>query len=493
MPKNELVQEVLKKYKPIWAIDHASALMNWDLETYMPIEGAKPRGFAYAQLALLKQERIMEGASLLAKAQKLSGLSDEDKGILRVAKREVDYYTKVPAKLLEDLERIGKEATVVWREARKKSDFSIFKPWLEKIVDLKRKEADKLGYQGHPYNALLNKYEEGLTVADVDKAFSTLVPSVKQILSKVLAEGRFPAKHPLETIRYEEDAMRRVNAEILKMLGMPDKTFRLDVSTHPFTTGIALEDVRITTRYEGTDFRETMYSLIHECGHALYELQMNPTFEYTPLSRVTSLAFHESQSRFWENMVGRSRAFVKLIYPILEKDLPFVSGYSEDDVYRYFNMVRPSPIRVAADELTYNFHIVLRYELEKKLVGGEAPVSELPSLWNSKMQEYVGIKPKGDAQGVLQDIHWSGGDMGYFPTYSLGNVIAGNLFSQVQKDMDVNNVVASGELGKVRAWLKETVHKWGSMYSPKELQRKLFGEAYNPQPFVNYLEQKYLA
>jgi carboxypeptidase Taq len=492
MSKNPLIQDILEAYKPIWALDHASSVLDWDLETYMPVEGAKPRSFAYAQLALMKQGGLIEAASLISQAEKLAGLSDREKGILRVAKREIDYYTKIPPKLLEELERTRKEATVVWREARKKSDFTMFKPWLERIVDLKKQEAEKLGYQGHAYNALLNRYEEELTVADVDRAFSQLVPDLKRILGKVLAEGRFPAKHPLETIRYEEDAMKQVNREVLGILGMPEKTFRMDVSTHPFTTGFAIEDVRITTRYEGTDFRGTMFSVIHECGHALYQLQIDPSFEYMPLSNLTSLALHESQSRFWENVVGRSRAFTKLIYPVLKKHLSFVSGYSENDLYRYFNLVKPSLIRVDADELTYNFHIALRYEVEKKLIEGDLKVSELPAFWNEKMQEYVGVQPANDAEGVLQDIHWSIGDLGYFPTYSLGNVVAGMLLPLIQKDMDLTSVVAAGDLGRIKEWLMQHVHKSGSTYSPKQLQTKLFGETYNPQPLVKYLEQKYL-
>jgi len=492
LSQNPLIQEVLEKYKPIWALDHASGLLEWDLETYMPVDASKPRGFAFAQLALMKQQHIVETASLLSKAEKLTGLSDQERGILRVAKRDVDYYTKIPPKLLEELEKTPKEATVAWREARKKSDFSLFKPWLEKIVDLKKQEAEKLGYVGHPYNALLDRYEEDATVADVDKVFSSLVPELKRILERAISEGKFPPKHPLEPIHYEEEAMRRVNQELLKILGMPEKTFRMDVSTHPFTTGIAIEDVRITTRYEGTDFRATMFSVIHESGHALYELQMNPAFEYTPLSRVTSLGLHESQSRFWENFVGRSREFTKLVYPILKKNLPFLSGYSEEDVYRYFNMVRPSLIRVDADELTYNFHIVLRYELEKKLIGGEMSVSETPSVWNEKMEEYVGVRPKNDAEGALQDVHWSDGYFGYFATYSLGNIIAGMIFDRIRKDMDLKYVVARAELGTIKQWLKEHVHKLGATHSPKELQRRLLGETYNPQPLVKYLEQKYV-
>lgn len=492
MSKNPLVQQVLEKYKPIWAVDHALSLLEWDLETYMPTGASKPRGFAFAQLALMKQERIVDAANLLSKAGKLEGQSDFDKGVLRIAKREVDYYTKVPPKLLEELSRISVEATVVWREARRKSDFPKFKPYLEKIVDLKRQEAEKLGYVGHPYNALMDRYEEELTVADVDRVFSAMVPGLKRILGKVLAEGKFPANHPLEPIQYEEDAMRRVNQEVLKILGMPEKTFRLDVSTHPFTSGIAIEDVRVTTRYEGTNFKETMYSLIHECGHALYDLQTDPALEYTPLARGVSLGVHESQSRFWENFVGRSREFTKLIYPILKKNLPFLSGYSDEDVYRYFNSVRPSLIRVAADELTYNFHIALRYEVEKKLIGGEVSVSEIPALWNDKMQEYIGVRPKDDAEGVLQDIHWSSGGIGYFPTYSLGNVIAGMILSTIRKKINIDDAVGRGQLGVIKDWLRENVHKWGATYSPRELQKILFNEEYNPKHLLDYLERKYL-
>lgn len=486
-----MIQEVLEKYKPIWALEHATSLLEWDLETYMPEQGSKPRGFAQAQLALMKQQRITDLAGLISKAEKQSDLSDYDKGVLRVLKRDVDYYSKVPPKLLEDLQRTTTEATVVWREARRKSDFPMFKPYLEKIVYLKRQEAEKLGYNGHPYNALMNRFEEELTVKDVDRIFSELVPELKRILSKVTVEGRFPATHPLESIRYEEAAMRKVNGEVLRMLDMPEKTFRLDVSTHPFTSGMSIEDVRITTRYEGIDFRETMYSLIHECGHALYDLQLDPSFEYTPLARGTSLGVHESQSRFWENIVGRSREFTRLVYPTLKKTLPFLSGHSEEDVYLYFNMVRPSLIRVAADELTYNFHIVLRYNVEKMLIGGETDVSEIPSIWNDGMEEYVGVRPGNDAEGVLQDIHWSSGAFGYFPTYSLGNVIAGMVLTMIRKDIDFEHTVSQGEFGKIRKWLQDHIHALGATYSPKELQKRIFGETYNPQHLVSYLQRKF--
>ncbi|HUK27450.1 MAG TPA: carboxypeptidase M32 [Candidatus Acidoferrales bacterium] len=493
MSKNPAVAEIIEKYKPIWALDSASALLEWDMETYMPIGSSEARGVTLAQVQLMKQQRMMQLVNPVTSAEKMGGLNDFEKGFLRVMKHDLDYYTKLPPKLLEDMARVGTEGTVVWREARKKSDFNMFKPYLEKMMELKKQEAEKLGYVGHPYNALLDRFEEGLTTADVDKVFTSLASGLKGILNKVVAAGRFPATHPLESIKYDESAMVRVNTTVLKLLNMPEKTFRMDVSTHPFTTSMSIEDVRITTRYEGADFKASLYSTVHESGHAIYELQTDPSLDYTPLAKGTSLGVHESQSRFWENFIGRSREFVKLIYPTLKTNLPFLVNYNEDDIYRYVNSVKPSLIRVEADEVTYNFHIILRYELEKLLIGGKLEVSELPSIWNDMMEKYVGVRPENDAQGVLQDVHWSGGLIGYFATYSLGNVIGGMFYNQIRKDMDLSNVIAKGEIVRVKGWLKEKLHKYGATYSPKEIQTRLFGEQYNPQRLVNYLEEKYLA
>ena len=493
MSQNQTIMEIAEKYKPLWALDSVSALLDWDTETYMPPGSSEQRGFALAQTQLIRQERMTHLVDLAQKAEKSSGLNDYEKGFVRVLRHDLDYYLKVPPKLLEDILRTGIEGTVVWREARKKSDFSMFEPYLEKMVGLKRQEAEKLGYEGHPYNALMDRFEEGLTTKDVDRIFSTLTPPLRGILDKVLAAGKFPSTHPLEEMSYEEAAMKRVNEDVLKLLQMPEKTFRMDISTHPFTASMSVEDVRITTRYEGKDFKSSLYSTVHESGHAIYDLQVDPSLNYTPLSRATSLGVHESQSRFWENFIGRSREFVRLVYPTLKSNLPFVAKYNEDQIYRYVNSVKRSLIRVEADELTYNFHIMLRYELEKKLIGGEIQVSEAPSLWKDMMEKYVGVRPKTDAEGILQDVHWSGGMFGYFATYSLGNVIAGMFYNRIRKDMDLNATVAKGEFGKVKDWLKEKIHRHGAIYSPKELQQRLFGEQYNPQWLINYLQEKYLA
>jgi carboxypeptidase Taq len=493
MFQNAFVVDIAEKYKPLWALDSAGALLEWDMETYMPLGASATRGMALAQTQLLRQERMLQLGDLVSKADKSPNLNDPEKGLVRLLKRDLEYYTKVPPKLLEDLYRTATEGTVVWREARKKSDFSMFKPYLEKMVDLKRQEAEKLGYVGHPYNALLDRYEEGLTTDDVDRIFSPLRSDLKGILNKVLSAGKFPSTHPLEDTGYEEASMRRVNEDALKLLQMPDKTFRMDVSTHPFTTSMSTQDVRITTRYEGKDFKASLYSTVHESGHAIYDMQVDPALDYTPLARGTSLGVHESQSRFWENFVGRSREFVKRIYPSLKANLPFMARFGEEEVYRYVNSVKPSLIRVEADEVTYNFHIMVRYELEKKLIGGELQVAEAPALWSDFMEKYVGVRPENDADGILQDVHWSGGLIGYFATYSLGNVIAAMLYNRIQKDLNLKQAITNGDMARIKNWLGENLHKYGATYSPKELQKRIFGETYNPQWLVKYLQEKYLA
>ncbi|HYB66753.1 MAG TPA: carboxypeptidase M32 [Candidatus Acidoferrales bacterium] len=492
MSQNQAITEIAEKYKPLWALDSVGALLEWDMETYMPLGSSSQRGFALAQTQLIKQDRMVQLAELAQKAEKSSGLNEYEKGFVRVLRHDLDYYLKLPPKLMEDILRTGTEGTVVWREARKKSDFSMFQPYLEKMINLKRQEAEKLGYEGHPYNALLDRYEEGLTISDVDRIFSPLAPALKGILDKVLSARKFPSTHPLEEMSYEQAAMKRVNEGVLRLLQMPEKTFRMDVSTHPFTTSMSIEDVRITTRYEGKDFKASLYSTVHESGHAIYDLQVDPSLDYTPLSRATSLGVHESQSRFWENFIGRSREFINLVCPTLKANLPFVAPYSENEIYRYVNSVKPSLIRVDADELTYNFHIMLRYELEKKLIGGEVEVSEAPSMWKDLMEKYLGVRPQNDAEGILQDVHWSGGMIGYFATYSLGNIIAGMINNHIRKDLDLKTTVAKGDFRKVKDWLKEKIHRHGAIYSPKELQTKLFGEQYNPQGLINYLQEKYL-
>ena len=493
MLANPLVRDLLEKYSPIWALNHSTAVLNWDLETNMPEEAAKARAFASAQLALMRQKLILSLNDPLHRASQERDLDDYEKGVIRVLKRHLDYNTKIPPSLVEALQKIKAESTINWRIARKKSDYRTFQPYLEKMIELKREEADKLGYDKHPYDALLDLGEEGLTVRDMDSIFSKLIPNLKRILSKVTMESRFPSNHPLESVKYDSNAVEEVNKEILKILGMPEKKFRMDVSTHPFTTSIALNDVRITTRYEGINFKSSIYSTIHEAGHAIYGLQVNQDLEFTPLRNGASSGVHESQSRFWENVVGRSMEFTKMLTPLLKEKLSFLSGYDSDQLYYYFNSVRPSLIRVDADELTYNFHIALRYEIEKKILEGKVSVSEIPQIWSDTIGEFLGVKPPADSMGALQDVHWSSGSFGNFPSYTIGNVVDGLIWQNIRKNLDLDQIIRERNFGELKNWLGENIHQWGGTYAPKDLLMKTFSEEYNPEYLVRYLEKKYLA
>ncbi|HEV2227000.1 MAG TPA: carboxypeptidase M32 [Nitrososphaerales archaeon] len=491
MAKNPIVRDILKRYRQVWALNHSMAVMGWDTETHMPEGGATPRGIASGQLAMMVQKATVDLDAMVRKAEKAKDLDDMEKGVVRVLRRGLDFFLKIPPEMVDEIQRVTTEATVVWRTARKKSDFKLFSPHLEKIVNLERKVAEKLGYEKHPYNALLNMFEEGFTVRDADAVYSKLIPASRSLVEKVMAAGVYPEKHPLDAAKYETEAMERVNQGVVGMLKMPVDRFRMDVSTHPFSIRIASDDVRITTRYEGVNFKGSLYAVIHECGHALYELGIDEKLAYTPLAEGASYGLHESQSRFLENVVGRSREFVKLLDPLLRKNLSFVGDYDDEQLYRYINAVKRSFIRVEADELTYNFHTALRYEIEKKAIAGDVKVSELPSLWNDTFQEYLGMRPKSDADGVLQDIHWSGGSFGYFATYTLGNVVAGMIWHKMRDGALVRDALQRGDIMEVREWLRSNIHRYGSTYAPKALQMKVFGEAYNPERLLQYLTQKY--
>ncbi len=494
---DDTIKQLIEKYRVVWAIGHAQALMGWDSETYMPREGAKERSVARAELSVLSQQLTLrpELLELLEEAKKKAdSLNPYEKGVVRVLDRTVTRLKKLPPEHVYEYTRVTGEAVHVWVEAKQKSDFSLFKPYLEKIVDLARKTAEYLGYEKHPYNALLDIYEEGLTIDDMDKVFDTIIPHSKKVLEKVLSDDYYPREHPLERVSYDRGNMEKVNKEILDLLGFPWDRARLDVSPHPFTVNMGIKDVRITTRYEGVDFKRTVYSVIHEFGHALYELQVDERLAMTPIAGGVSLGVHESQSRFWENIVGRSMAFVALMKPILDKYLDFTREYSVEEIYRYVNTVRPSLIRVEADEVTYNFHIYLRYEIEKKLITEELTVDEVPVEWNNMMEKLLGVRPRNDAEGVLQDIHWSHGTIGYFPTYTLGNVVAAQIKRAVESKRSLENLLSQGSEGiaRLKEELRRLIHVWGSTYPPKELIKMATGEELNPEYFNQYLSSKYL-
>ncbi|MEM4314604.1 MAG: carboxypeptidase M32 [Thermoplasmata archaeon] len=481
---NPAIEEILKEYKKIEAISHAERVMHWDIEVMMPELGIDYRSESLATIEIMQREFYLK---LSEKVNSINGeLDDLEKGILRTLKRTIKYYS-LPEDLIKRIEKVTTKSPVVWREAKKKSDFSMFVPSLKEIVSLTREMAEKLGYEKHPYNALMDLYEEGITVDEANDLFSKILIETTKILKK-LENSEYSLKYSLENKKYDSKKMENVNKEIIKILGMPDKRFRMDISSHPFTIGISPDDVRITTRYEGINFKSTLFSTIHESGHAIYELQKDPSLFWTPVFRAPSLGFHESQSRFFENIIGRSREFVHILYPILKKNLRFIEKFDEEDIYYYFNNVHPSLIRVDADEVTYNLHIALRYEIEKKLIEGSIDTKDLPEIWNEFMEKYVGISPKNDSEGVLQDIHWSQGSIGYFPTYTFGNVISAIIRNSLN---DLYARVEENDIQSIKEYLRQKVHRYGSIYSPKELLMKSFNETYNPEYLIRYFNEKY--
>ena len=493
--QNPVIRELLDKYRRLWALSHAMSLMGWDEETYMPPKGVTERAVATAELRTLYQELLLseQFTSLLEKAKAQEGLNDYERGVVRVLDREVTQARKIPPSLTYEMAKTSSEAFQAWSEAKRRSDFSSFKPYLRKLIDLNKQMAEKLGYEEVPYDALLDLYEEGLRTRDVKSIFDSLGPGLRSLLDKVISDGYYTAASPLEEARYDEAAMRRVNQRVLQLIGFPEDRARLDVSPHPFTTNMGVNDVRITTRYEGFDFKRSLFSVVHEFGHATYELQVDPDLAMTPIGGGVSLGVHEGQSRFWENVVGRSRAFASLVKPIVDQELGLTKDLSDEELYRYFATVRPSLIRTEADEVTYNLHILLRFELEQLMINGEVNVDDLPEMWNRRSEELLGVRPRNDAEGILQDVHWAHGTIGYFPTYTLGNIVASMMYLAFQSRVGrLEDYVSKGDFDTIKSFQRDLIHRYGATYAPKELLRRQLGEEYNASRLLDYLYSKYL-
>ena len=494
--ENHVMNRILDAYKPMWSLKHAISLMSWDFETYMPREGTEGRGVADSQLHMLLKELLLnkDFIGLVESAKKLDGLGDFEKGIIRVLDREITKEIKIPKELTEAESLLRIRGNMAWREARAKSDFKMYETHLKKMIEIKKEIAAKWGYEKHPYNALLDTFEEQLTVDDLDKVFSTLTPRIQKILKKLVdSSSPFCKENKLGKSKYDIKKVDDLNHDILTLLQYDMKRFRMDISTHPFTETMGLNDIRITTRYEGTDFKKSIFSTIHEAGHALYDLQCDQSLSFTPIGGGSSLGLHESQSRFWENIVCRSLPFVQLISPLVRKQVSFANQTTDDELYLYFNNVKADYIRVDADEVTYNLHIAIRYEVEKKIFGDELSVSEIPEFWNDRMEQLLGVRPIKDSQGVLQDTHWSSGLFGYFPTYTLGNLVSAIIASKLRKELEhYEEDIKRGDFNPIREWLRLKIHQYGSAYAPKVLLGNSLNEGYNPDYFITYLETKYL-
>ena len=420
-----------------------------------------------------------------------NGLDDASKALLRETWRDFSRAKRLPSDFVNRLERECSLAQQVWTEARRRDDFLHFLPNLQTVIALKREEIDYLGYDNSPYDALLDTYEPGATMAQLKPLFATLRHGLLELLTRV-REAASPPDDRILFQSYDEQQQIEFGKLVLHGMGYDFNRGRLDLSAHPFTTSFHPTDVRVTTRVFEKDLPSCLFSCIHEGGHGLYD-QGLPTEQYgTPLGESLSHGIHESQSRLWENNVGRSKAFWTHFFPLLQQRFPSQLGaVSLDTFHAALNRVNPSLIRVEADEVTYNLHIMVRFEIEVALIEKQVAVRDLPGLWQEKMQEYLGIAPEGDADGVLQDVHWSLGALGYFPTYTLGNLYAAMLFQQACQDIPaLETDIQQGNLLSLKTWLNRNIHQYGRHYSATDLLHRITGRALSVEPFLSYLRTK---
>jgi carboxypeptidase Taq len=474
----------------------AGALLGWDQQTYMPSGAAEGRGNQLATLGQIAHIKFTsdEVGRLLDELEPQAGQLDpdsDDARLIKVTRREYDKNTKVPTEWVAEFARVTTMAQQVWQEARAENDFAKFQPYLEKIIELRRQYAEIFAPYDHVYDALLDDFEPGLKTAEVKEIFGKLRPLQVELI-KAIAD-RPQVDDSFLHLHYDEQKQWDFGVEVITKFGYDWKRGRQDRSVHPFTTNFGIDDVRITTRFLPDFINSALFGTMHETGHALYEQGVDHALARTPLAGGASLGLHESQSRMWENMVGRSYPFWQHFYPRLQEYFPAQLGnVSLDRFYKGINKVEPSLIRVEADEATYNLHIMLRLELEIALMEGSLLVKDLPQAWNARMQEYLGVTPSNDREGVLQDIHWSGGMVGYFSTYALGNLISAQLWECINQDIpNLEEQIRGGEFSSLLGWLRTKIHRYGSKYEPQELVQRVTGSKIDPAPYVRYLNGKF--
>lgn len=492
--QNRTLQRFKELIKKLKAYDEALGVLYWDMRTGAPKKGLKGRSEV---VGLLSAERFhllisSEMGELLADlSEQYDTLSPMEQRMVSECRKEYNRNRKIPADRYQAYVVLTSKAEAVWEEAKQNADFELFQKYLEQIVAFNREFIDYWGVGATPYDTLLDQYEPGMTVKQLDGLFgklrSDLVPLVQQIEQ---SENKPDTSFLQRT--YALDKQKSFSLYILKEMGYDFDAGRLDISAHPFATGLNTGDVRITTNYMPNDFSFSLFSSIHEGGHALYEQNISSDLAYTNLGEGASMAIHESQSRFWENMIGRSRPFWQRYFRDLQQTFPEFNEVDVETFYRAINEVKPSLIRIEADELTYNLHIMIRYELEKALFNDNLAVNELPAAWNEKYKAYLNIEPTHDGEGVLQDVHWAGGSFGYFPSYALGNMYAAQFMHSLKKEITtLDMLIQSGELLQIKQWLTHHIYQYGMMKTPTELIEHVTGEKLNPVYLSQYLQMKY--
>jgi carboxypeptidase Taq len=484
------LDELRGRLADVNALESAAAIMDWDQQTYMPAGGAEARANHVGTLVRMAHEIFTDDKTVSALESAKSEASDEDEvALLRVVERELKLATKLPAELVGRKSKLSATAHEDWVKARKENNFKGFAPILEQMFDICKEEATYLGYTDHIYDALTDMYEEGASAASWHKMFDSVrEPQVKLIQQikecPVIDDSKLYGD-------WDTDKQSKFTLGMVEKIGFDLSRGRQDVAPHPFCTGWSVGDIRLTTRYKPY-IGSAIFGSLHEAGHGMYEQGSPAKWDRTRLAGGVSLGLHESQSRTWENIVGRSQEFWVFWLPRLQAEFPALGGISVADFYRQINKVNPSLIRVEADELTYNLHVMVRFEIECAVLSGELAVKDLPHAWNSKYEQYLGLTPDSDANGCLQDVHWSMGSIGYFPTYSMGNILSGQIWNSLQKDIpNPHAEFANGKFDKVFEWLREKIYAQGKKYSPKDLVKRVTGEDMNASYYLAMLEKKY--
>lgn len=477
-------------------LSSAIAVLDWDQRTCIPRRGHAHRAGQRAVLARMHHRMVtdpkigellnfVEGTDLVADPVSIEAVN------VREWRRSYDRATRIPEKLAVELARASSETQSVWEQARPDNNWDLFSPYLERMVALKIEQAHALGFDAEPYDALLEYYEPGETAKALEATFSHIRPALVDLLDRVRDSGH-PNDDSILHRFFPLAEQRDFALDVAQRLGYDLDAGRLDVSAHPFTTGIGPGDVRITTRYSETSFGDSFFSVIHEAGHGMYHQGLPYEHWGTPFCRPTSLGINESQSRLWENMVARSEPFWRFFFPLAQDRFYSLRDISLGEFLNAITAVQPGCIRVDADEVTYNLHVFLRFELEVMMLRGDLMVRDLPDAWNEKMQAYLGVTPPDYARGVMQDVHWSSGSFGYFPTYTLGNIYAAQFYAAASKALpDMEESFIRGDFAPLLTWLRTNIHARGSQFPPRELVRRVTGEDCNPDWLINYLTAKY--
>ena len=499
MKVQETIEQLKSQLALIIDLMQAQGLLSWDQNVYLPPGAAAARGQQLATLSRTIHERATDpqlGKWLKALEDVGADQGDTaDAALVRVTRRNFDQATKLPGAFVEDFAKARSASQTAWVGARAASDFSQFAPHLEKMVELNLRQAELLGYAAHPYDALHDLYERGSSTERLRAVFTELRDAAVPLLRDLADRENNGENHSDAPLRqaFLEAEQEAFAVGIIRAFGYDFDHGRLDRTVHPFATSFSKYDVRITTRYDVNFLSPALFGTLHEAGHAMYEQGISSVYDRSPLGRAVSLGIHESQSRLWENLVGRSEGFWRWAYPKLQETFTGqLGGVSREDFYGAINRVSPSLIRVEADEVTYNLHIMVRFELELALIEGTLKVSELPEAWNAKYEAYLGVTPPDDAHGCLQDIHWSLGMFGYFPTYTLGNLISVQLFEAAKAARPgLQSEIEKGEFSKLLSWLRENIHQHGSRYEPAELLERATGKSLEAGPYIRYLKEKF--